>query len=180
MGPVPTQHRDAFGELTIGSEIRLRMPAITAGGDHRANHTIPPFWLDDRPPLLRHVGKFINLADKFRATECTERKKSVRWPTKVTEDAVEDATRKMQRGRNKSLKKLSVEIGVSYGSAHKILRNKLGKRPVGRPLDRWEDIVQEDTISLLQLRNRKVAGRDREEWRERIGKDMALKRAEEP
>ncbi|KAJ4429963.1 hypothetical protein ANN_22167 [Periplaneta americana] len=25
-------------------------------GDHRANHMIPPFWLDDRPPLLRHVG----------------------------------------------------------------------------------------------------------------------------
>ncbi|KAJ4444354.1 hypothetical protein ANN_06146 [Periplaneta americana] len=24
-------------------------------GDHRANHTIPAFWLDDRPPLLRHV-----------------------------------------------------------------------------------------------------------------------------
>ncbi|KAJ4431119.1 hypothetical protein ANN_19714 [Periplaneta americana] len=26
-------------------------------GDHRDNHTIalPPFWLDDRPPLLRHV-----------------------------------------------------------------------------------------------------------------------------
>ncbi|KAJ4444339.1 hypothetical protein ANN_06131 [Periplaneta americana] len=24
-------------------------------GDHRANHTIPPFWFDDRPPLLRHV-----------------------------------------------------------------------------------------------------------------------------
>ncbi|KAJ4426362.1 hypothetical protein ANN_27176 [Periplaneta americana] len=22
---------------------------------HRANHTIPPFWLDDRPPLLLHV-----------------------------------------------------------------------------------------------------------------------------
>ncbi|KAJ4431094.1 hypothetical protein ANN_19689 [Periplaneta americana] len=32
------------------------MPAITAGGDHRANYTIPPFWLDDRPPLFRHVG----------------------------------------------------------------------------------------------------------------------------
>ncbi|KAJ4431757.1 hypothetical protein ANN_20362, partial [Periplaneta americana] len=24
-------------------------------GDHRANHTIPPYWLDDRPPLLRHA-----------------------------------------------------------------------------------------------------------------------------
>ncbi|KAJ4439749.1 hypothetical protein ANN_07877 [Periplaneta americana] len=55
MGPVPTQHRDVLGE-TIGSEIRLRMPAITAGGDHRANHTVPPFWLDDRSLLLRHVG----------------------------------------------------------------------------------------------------------------------------
>ncbi|KAJ4445502.1 hypothetical protein ANN_12182 [Periplaneta americana] len=72
--------------------------------------------------LKRNV---INLVDKFRATECTERKKSVRWPTKVTEDAVEDARERMQRGRNKSVKKLAVEIGVSYGSAHKILRNKL-------------------------------------------------------
>ncbi|KAJ4434920.1 hypothetical protein ANN_23491 [Periplaneta americana] len=25
-------------------------------GNHCANHTIPPFWLDDRPPLRRHVG----------------------------------------------------------------------------------------------------------------------------
>ncbi|KAJ4442055.1 hypothetical protein ANN_11921 [Periplaneta americana] len=23
---------------------------------HCANHTIPPFWLDDRPPLLQQVG----------------------------------------------------------------------------------------------------------------------------
>ncbi|KAJ4438432.1 hypothetical protein ANN_14377 [Periplaneta americana] len=23
--------------------------------DHRSNHMTPPFWLDDRPPLLRHV-----------------------------------------------------------------------------------------------------------------------------
>ncbi|KAJ4432046.1 hypothetical protein ANN_20660 [Periplaneta americana] len=54
-------------------------------------------------------------ANKFRATECTERKKSVRWPTKVAEDAIEW----MQRGPKKSVKKLAVEIGVSYGSAHK-------------------------------------------------------------
>ncbi|KAJ4448528.1 hypothetical protein ANN_10546 [Periplaneta americana] len=60
------------------------------------------------------------------ATECTERKKSVRWPTKVTEDAVEDDRTRMQRSPNKSVKKLAVEIGVSCGSAHKILRNKSG------------------------------------------------------
>ncbi|KAJ4451956.1 hypothetical protein ANN_03440 [Periplaneta americana] len=47
----------------------------------------------------------INLIDKFRATECTERKKSVRWPTKGTEDVVEDARERMQRGPNKSVKK---------------------------------------------------------------------------
>ncbi|KAJ4426800.1 hypothetical protein ANN_26599 [Periplaneta americana] len=46
----------------------------------------------------------INLIDKFRATECTERKKSVICPTKVTEDAVEDARERMQRGPNKSVK----------------------------------------------------------------------------
>ncbi|KAJ4426188.1 hypothetical protein ANN_26997 [Periplaneta americana] len=71
----------------------------------------------------------INLVDKFRATGCTERKKSVRWPTKVTEDVVEDARESMQRGPNKSVKKLAVEIGVSYGSAHKIVRNKLAELP---------------------------------------------------
>ncbi|KAJ4427625.1 hypothetical protein ANN_25273 [Periplaneta americana] len=52
MGPVPTQHRDAQGTI--------RNPVANTSyndwGDHRANHTIPPFWLDDRPPLLRHVG----------------------------------------------------------------------------------------------------------------------------
>ncbi|KAJ4428473.1 hypothetical protein ANN_24510 [Periplaneta americana] len=64
--------------------------------------------------------------DKFRATGCTERKKSVRQPTKVTEDAAEDARERMQQSPNNSVKKLAVEIGVSYGSAHKILRKKLG------------------------------------------------------
>ncbi|KAJ4437033.1 hypothetical protein ANN_17167 [Periplaneta americana] len=68
----------------------------------------------------------IDLVDEFRATVCTERKKSVRWPTKMTEDAVEDARERMQRSPNKSVKKLAVEIGISYGSAHEILRNKLG------------------------------------------------------
>ncbi|KAJ4434664.1 hypothetical protein ANN_23231 [Periplaneta americana] len=72
---------------------------------------------NERPGFLK--------ANKFRATECTERKKSVIWPTEVTEDAVEDARERMQRGPNKSVKKLAVDIGVSYGNAHKILRNKL-------------------------------------------------------
>ncbi|KAJ4437903.1 hypothetical protein ANN_13842 [Periplaneta americana] len=66
----------------------------------------------------------INLVDKFRATGCAERKKSIRWPTKVTEDAVEDATERMQRGRNKSVKKLAVEIGFAPFLA------KLSARPI--------------------------------------------------
>ncbi|KAJ4426155.1 hypothetical protein ANN_26964 [Periplaneta americana] len=45
--------------MHLGSCDRQRNPVANASyngwGDHRANHTIPPFWLDDRPPLLRHV-----------------------------------------------------------------------------------------------------------------------------
>ncbi|KAJ4451973.1 hypothetical protein ANN_03457 [Periplaneta americana] len=49
MGPVPTQG------ATIGSEIPLRK-SYNGWGAHGANHTIPPFWLDDRPPLFGHVA----------------------------------------------------------------------------------------------------------------------------
>ncbi|KAJ4450994.1 hypothetical protein ANN_02429 [Periplaneta americana] len=55
LGSLKTTSLCTWG-ATIGSEIRLRKPAITGGGAHRAKHTIPPFWLDDHPPLLRHVG----------------------------------------------------------------------------------------------------------------------------
>ncbi|KAJ4426285.1 hypothetical protein ANN_27097 [Periplaneta americana] len=47
------------------------MPAITAGEDHRTNHTIPPFWLDDRPPLLRHGKPWNRTWDTwFRGQTC--------------------------------------------------------------------------------------------------------------
>ncbi|KAJ4442930.1 hypothetical protein ANN_04527 [Periplaneta americana] len=50
MGPVSVQHRDAVEELRLsGCE-----GSYNGLEDHRANHTIPPFWLDDRSPLLRH------------------------------------------------------------------------------------------------------------------------------
>ncbi|KAJ4446488.1 hypothetical protein ANN_13184 [Periplaneta americana] len=55
-GPVPTQHRDALGEQT----------SYNGWGDHRANHTIPPFWLDDRPSLLRHVDVRPTASTSFR------------------------------------------------------------------------------------------------------------------
>ncbi|KAJ4442974.1 hypothetical protein ANN_04622 [Periplaneta americana] len=40
---------------TIGSENPVSQISYNGWGDHRANHTIPPLWLDDRPPLFRHV-----------------------------------------------------------------------------------------------------------------------------
>ncbi|KAJ4432022.1 hypothetical protein ANN_20636 [Periplaneta americana] len=86
---------------------------------------------NEPPGFLRAITNearnIIHLVDKFRATVCTERKKSVRWPTKMTEDAVEDARERMQQSPNKLVKKLAVEIVISYGSAHEILRNKLGE-----------------------------------------------------
>ncbi|KAJ4441727.1 hypothetical protein ANN_11585 [Periplaneta americana] len=74
--------------------------------------------------IIGHVLKPSVRTDKIRMAPA-KRKKSVRWPTKVTEIAVEDARERMQGGPNKSVKKLAVEIGVSCGSAHKILRKKL-------------------------------------------------------
>ncbi|KAJ4446767.1 hypothetical protein ANN_13464 [Periplaneta americana] len=54
MGPVPTQRNPVAKSSYNGWE------------NHRANYTIPPFWLDDRPPLFRHVGvilrRFINIS----------------------------------------------------------------------------------------------------------------------
>ncbi|KAJ4443604.1 hypothetical protein ANN_05278 [Periplaneta americana] len=47
--------------IHLGSYDRYRNPVANTSyngwGDHRSNHTVLPFWLDDRPPLLRpHVG----------------------------------------------------------------------------------------------------------------------------
>ncbi|KAJ4431057.1 hypothetical protein ANN_19650 [Periplaneta americana] len=55
MGPVPTKNRDALEELRWVAKSGLKA-SYNGWGAHRANHTISPFWLDDRPPLLRHVA----------------------------------------------------------------------------------------------------------------------------
>jgi hypothetical protein len=49
---------------------------------------------------------------------------------------------------------------------------------VGRPRNRWEDVIQRDEANLLRIRNWKAAPRDKEEWRKKVGEAMALKRAE--
>ncbi|KAJ4451144.1 hypothetical protein ANN_02586 [Periplaneta americana] len=41
---------------SVSSENPVQQTSYNGWEDHRANHTIPPFWLDDRPPLLRHVN----------------------------------------------------------------------------------------------------------------------------
>jgi hypothetical protein len=61
----------------------------------------------------------------------------------------------------------------------KILVSCFGEgRPVGRPQNRWEDVIQRNAANLLQIRNWKAAARDKEEWRKKVGEAMARKRAE--
>ncbi|KAJ4438468.1 hypothetical protein ANN_14413 [Periplaneta americana] len=48
--------RYAGGSRPKGQRNPVVNTSYNGWGDHRANHTIPPSWLDDRPPLLRHVG----------------------------------------------------------------------------------------------------------------------------
>jgi hypothetical protein len=52
-----------------------------------------------------------------------------------------------------------------------------GGRPLGRPQNRWEDVIQRDAANLLQIRNWKAVATD-EEWRKTVGEAMAQKRAE--
>jgi hypothetical protein len=55
-----------------------------------------------------------------------------------------------------------------------------GGRPVGRPQNRCEDVIQRDAANLLRIWNWKAAARDREEWRKKVGEAMTRKRAEAP
>jgi hypothetical protein len=56
---------------------------------------------------------------------------------------------------------------------HRIPKKVLGScfgggRPVGRPRNRWKDVIQRDAANLLQIRNWKTAARDKE-WRKKVG-----------
>ncbi|KAJ4439662.1 hypothetical protein ANN_07790 [Periplaneta americana] len=65
-------------------EIRLRQPSITA------NHTIPPFWLDDRSPLRKHmnvrpaVGCWRKLREKTNQNRLVGRCRMLKLPYEDT------------------------------------------------------------------------------------------------
>jgi hypothetical protein len=68
---------------------------------------------------------------------------------------------------------------------HRIPKKVLGScfgggRPVARPRNRWEDVIQRDAANLLRIRNWKAAARDKEEWRKNVGETTAQKWAEVP
>jgi hypothetical protein len=68
-----------------------------------------------------------------------------------------------------------------YRIPKKVLRSCFGGgRPVGRPRNRWEDVIQRGAANLLRIRNWKAAARDEEKWRKKVGEAMARKRAEAP
>jgi hypothetical protein len=48
-----------------------------------------------------------------------------------------------------------------------------GRRPVVRPRNRWEDVIQRDAANLLRILNWKAAARDEEEWRKEVGEVVA-------
>jgi hypothetical protein len=54
-----------------------------------------------------------------------------------------------------------------------------GGRPVARPRNRCEDVIQRDAANVLQIWNCKAAARE-DEWRKTVGEDMDRKRAEAP
>ncbi|KAJ4428744.1 hypothetical protein ANN_25737 [Periplaneta americana] len=84
-----TRMRDKFEvDGTVQDVLKGRCGRKRSSTDNECVDAVMQAFAQSPEKSMRNV---INLVDKFRATECTERKKSVRWPAKVTEDAVEDA-----------------------------------------------------------------------------------------
>lgn len=56
-----------------------------------------------------------------------------------------------------------------YRIPKKLARGEMeGKRPVGKPKQRWEDNVKKDALEMLGIRNWKESAKDRDEWRRKI------------
>lgn len=66
---------------------------------------------------------------KFRTTGSVKNKKHVRRPNVVTEDAVENIHQRMLHSPKKSIRRLSAETGLSYGSCYSAVRKKLKMYP---------------------------------------------------
>jgi hypothetical protein len=63
----------------------------------------------------------------------------------------------------------------------KILYSTIGgRRLVGKPINRWIDVVEEDVKKLMGVRNWKRTAQDREEWRGLIREAKARHRAVAP
>jgi len=54
-------------------------------------------------------------------------------------------------------------------------RKLLNTRPVGRPRNRWADVVQRDALQLLGIRGWRRRGENRDEWRRLIREAKARK-----
>jgi hypothetical protein len=44
---------------------------------------------------------------------------------------------------------------------------------MGRPRNRWEDVIQRDAANLLWIQNWKAVARYQEEWRKKVGEAKA-------
>ena len=69
-----------------------------------------------------------------------------------------------KNGRRKDSKKKKVLNG-----------NFQATRPVGRPRNRWADVVQRDALQLLGIRGWRRGAENRDEWRRLMGEAKARK-----
>jgi hypothetical protein len=66
------------------------------------------------------------------------------------------------------------------GMPKRILKGNVGgRRPTGKPWNRWEDEVRKDAAKLLSMKNWFPTTRHRSDWWKKTGETMARKRAEE-
>jgi len=63
-----------------------------------------------------------------------------------------------------------------YSIPKKVLNGKFyTTRPVGRPRNRWADVVQRDALQLLGIRGCRRRAENRDEWRRLLRETKARK-----
>ena len=55
-----------------------------------------------------------------------------------------------------------------------------GKKPTGKPRDRWEDKTQKEGAKLLNTENLSISAKHRSDWKKKMEEAMFRKWAEHP
>lgn len=92
---------------------------------HQFNENFP----DANIPYKAFADRRSRIIKRFEGKNCICKGKSTGRPTVLTREVVDDIQQRLEQSPQKSLRKLSAQTGVSYGSCHKTAKKVLHLHP---------------------------------------------------